>query len=70
MNENKNNINYLGKKIDNLNNNIMNNFQQLNNNNNDIKINTTINYNDGNYISKIKNGMRNGKGNIYLERWR
>ena len=31
MNENKNNINYLGNKIDNLNNNIMNNINQLKN---------------------------------------
>ena len=38
MNENKNNINDLREKIDNLNNNMINNFQQLKNNNNDIKI--------------------------------
>ena len=40
----------------------MNNINQLKNNNNDIKINTTINYNDGKYIGEIKNGMCDGKG--------
>ena len=46
------------KKIDKLNNNMINNFQQL-------KIgdgsNVTINYNNGKYIGEVKNGMRDGK---------
>ena len=66
MNENKNNINYLGNKIDNLSNKI-NNFQQFkNNNNNDIKINTIKNCNNGKYIGEIKNGIGDGKGIFYF----
>ena len=69
INDNKKNIELIRKDIKDLNNNMMNNFKELKNNNNNGNIINykfkTETYNNGRYEGQFRNGKREGKGIYY-----
>ena len=61
INDNKKNTELIIKHINNLQNQMIQNFNKLQNNNKQ-----EIKYNDGKYIGQVINGIREGKGILYL----